>query len=127
MDKMQTLKSLSESIKAVEAQRVSGEVKPVPAGRQREAFVCLGVFTLAESMGVTLKPIPCFTSFGELEIASVDGKVFSKEFCDALNTHCKPRCGIFPTAVMEPEHSNWCRINHFDAERMIHAIADTTA
>lgn len=117
------LKDISESIKTIEEKRVSGELKPVPAGRTREALVCVGVFMLAENMGVILKPIPAFTSLGELEIASADGTPFSKEFCDALNTHCKPRCGIFPTAVMEPVHSNWCRINHFDAERMVHAIA----
>lgn len=124
MSEVNLVKEMSAALKEVERKHVSGELKPVPAGRSREALLTVAVSAVAHSMGVTLKPMYSITPLGELEIASENGVVFSKEFCDALNTYCKPRCGIFPTAVMEPVYSNWCRINHFDAERMVHAIAD---
>jgi hypothetical protein len=28
---------------------------------------------------------------------------------------------------MNPEHSNWCRINHFEAERLVYALAGAVA
>jgi hypothetical protein len=125
------LKDIALELISIEKQRVSGELKPVRAAGLREAALIRGVMAVAESMGVKLKPLYAIDARGELSIASakVDayrdlaGPAFSAEFCDALNTYCKPRCGIFPTAVMEPVHSNWCRINHFDAERMVYAIA----
>jgi hypothetical protein len=123
MNDMSLVKELSAAIKEIERKRVAGEVKPVPAGNARSFLLIKAVSEMASTMNVTLKPMHAITTFGELEIASVNGVVFSKEFCDALNTYCKPRCGIYPTAVMEPVHSNWCRINHFDAEKMIHAVA----
>jgi hypothetical protein len=122
----------AERLREIEAERVSGKLKAVPAGRAREKELCESVATVAKYFGVILKPIYAIDSNGELPIVSqgvhisdLVGKPFSREFCDALTTHTKPRCGMPGTvAVMNPEHSNWCRINHFEAERMILAIAD---
>jgi hypothetical protein len=42
-----------------------------------------------------------------------------------LNTHCRPRCGSIGTvAVMDPDHATWCRINHFEAEHLVYAVAN---
>lgn len=124
--------AVAERLREIETQRLAGIVKPVQAGDMRGKALCDGVMTLALHLGVTLKPILSIGTLGELAIVSqganpwdVAGVPFSKDFCDALNTHAKPRCGIPGTvAVMDPDHANWCRINHFDAERMIYAVAE---
>lgn len=124
------LMGLAERLRTIEAERVSGELKAVPAGNMREKVLCDGIITLARYFGVILKPITSIDSNGELPIVSqglqasdLVGAPFSKDFCDALNTHTRPRCGMPGTvAVLDPTHANWCRINHFAAEGMIYAV-----
>lgn len=125
------LMGLADTLQEIEADRLAGKLKPVQASNMREKALCEGILTVAKYFGVTLKPIVAIDSNGELAIVSqglhvtdLVGEPFSKEFCDVLNTYSKPRCGMPGTvAVMNPEHANWCRINHFDAERLIHAVA----
>ena len=125
---------MAKELRAIEAARVSGELKPVQAGDKRETALIKGVVAVARYYGDTLQQIVGIDGRGELSIASkpvkafdLAGAPFSASFCEALNTHTRPRCGILPGAVMEPEHSNWCRVNHFDAERMVFAVADALA
>lgn len=122
---------MAMELRAIEAARVSGELKPVQAGDKRETALINGVVAVARYYGDTLKQIVGIDGRGELSIASkpenpfnLAGVPFSASFCEALNMHTRPRCGILPGAVMEPDHSNWCRINHFEAERMVLSIAD---
>jgi hypothetical protein len=125
----------AERLREIEADRVAGKLKAVPAGRAREKELCDAVATVAKYCGVILKPINAIDSNGELPIVSqgvhisdLVGAPFSKEFCDVLTAHTKPRCGMPGTvAVMNPEHSNWCRINHFEAERLVYALAGAVA
>lgn len=42
---------------------------------------------------------------------------FGKRFADLLNQY-NPRTGLSPSATLLPE-SGWCRMNHFDAERVV--------
>lgn len=122
---------MAKEIRRIEAARVSGELKPVQAGDKRETALCKGVVAVARYYGDVLKTIIGIDANGEFSIASkpvkpfdLAGVPFSAAFCEALNTHTRPRCGVLPGAVMEPDHSNWCRINHFEAERMVLSIAD---
>ena len=122
---------MAMELRAIESARVSGELKPVQAGDKRETALIKGVVAVARYYGDTLKQIVGIDGRGELSIASkpenpfnLAGVPFSDSFCEALNTHTRPRCGVLPSAVMEPEHSNWCRVNHFDAERMMFAVAE---
>lgn len=122
----------AERLREIEAERAAGKLKAVPAGMAREKELCDAVATVAKYCGVMLKPIHAIDSNGELPIVSqgqhisdLVGAPFSKEFCEVLTAHTKPRCGMPGTvAVMDPDHSNWCRINHFDAERLILAVVD---
>jgi len=121
---------LAERLRAIESARVNGLMKPVPAGREREKALCDAVVTLAKYFDVILKPITSIDANGELAIVSqgekatdLVGKPFSRDFCDVLNTCTKPRCGAPGfVAVMNPEHANWCRINHLEAEKMVFAV-----
>jgi hypothetical protein len=123
---------VSKLLRDIEQARVSGVMKPTHAGEARQTALCNGVALVAKYFGVTLKPIPGIDANGELSIISqpathshLSGAPFSEEFCDVLNTHCRPRCGTFGTvAVMDPNHATWCRINHFEAERLVYAVAN---
>jgi hypothetical protein len=125
--------AVAERLREIEADRVAGRIKPIQAGDMRGKVLCEGVMTLALHLGVTLKAVNAIDANGELSIVSqgknpwdASGVPFSKEFCDVLTAHTKPRCGMPGTvAVMNPENSNWCRINHFDCERMILAVVDS--
>jgi hypothetical protein len=125
----------AERLREIEAERVSGKLKAVPAGMAREKELCEAVATVAKYCGVILKPIHAIDANGELPIVSqgvhisdLVGAPFSKEFCAALTAHTKPRQACrSAVAVMDPDHSNWCRINHFDCERLVYAVADTVS
>lgn len=105
--------------------------KPVPLGQERERRLVAAVMLLAESFGTRLDPIHRIDARGELSIV---GKTdswnshhvqFGEPFAQALNTHTNPQCGVRPGAIMDAR-STWCRINHFDAERMVLACAGLT-
>jgi hypothetical protein len=121
----------AREMRAIEDARVSGTLRPVQAGDKRETALIKGVMAVARYYGDVLKPICGIDGHGELSLASqpakpfdMAGVPFSAEFCEALNIHTQPRCGMFPGAVMEPQNSNWCWIHHFDGERMVYAIAE---
>jgi hypothetical protein len=122
-----------DQLREIEASRLSGKLKPVQAGSLREKVLCDGIILVANYFGVMLKPIIAIDANGELPIVSqglqafdLVGAPFSKDFCDTITKYTKPRCGMPGTvAVMNPEHSNWCRINHFDAERMLFGVVET--
>lgn len=101
------------AMQQAETDRLSGKLKSVPAGRAREAALCEAVMQLAIDQGAVIEKIPCFTSRAELRIVGM----YSAEFAAIVNGF-RPRCGIYPTAVMS-EGQQWCYMNHFDAERMV--------
>lgn len=123
---------ISKLLRDIEQARVSGMMKPTHAGEARQNALCEGIVLVAKYFGVTLKPILGIDANGELSIISqpethghLVGAPFSEEFCDVLNTHCRPRCGTVGTvSVMDPDHATWCRINHFDAEHLVYAVAN---
>jgi hypothetical protein len=123
---------ISKRLRDIEQALTSGAMKPVKAGAAREKALCEGVMMVAKYFGVTLKPIFAIDANGEISITSqpethgrLSGAPFTEEFCDVLNTYCRPRCGTFGTvAAMDPNHATWCRINHFEAERMVHSVAN---
>lgn len=123
---------LSDEMIRIENAQKSGDLLPVHASDQRETALIKGVMAVARYFGVSLKPICAIDSRGELSLATVSenpmhraGDPFSDSFCDVLNRHAVTRCSVNQRAMMDPAHSNWCKINHFDAERMVHAVADS--
>lgn len=83
----------------------------------REDLLACGLRHLAQDCGITLREPLAIDANGEFHII-VDGATYGAEFCEVLN-QVPVRCGI--SAVkghMIPENS-WCRLNHFEAERLI--------
>jgi hypothetical protein len=119
-----------QTLRAIEAARVDGSMKPVTAGDARSNALRIGFSAMARYFGVQLKPIHAIDGRGDLSIASatakpwdIAGVPFSRGFCDVLNAHCSPRCGMPGTvAVMDPDHANWCKVNHFAAENALYAV-----
>lgn len=90
-------------------------LSPVAHGRAREAALIAAVTAMAAEMGVTLNPIYCIDANGELSLVT-SGR-YGEAYAGWLNK-VSVRTGIYPGATMLPEGS-WCRINHFEAERLV--------
>jgi hypothetical protein len=91
---------------------------PWEAGRMRESMLATGLRTLGAKHGLLFREPLQIDSNGEFSLA-VDHDVhgYGQPFVDLLNRH-NPRTGILPTKHMDPRNG-WCRINHFDVERML--------
>jgi hypothetical protein len=59
--------AVAARLREIEAERVAGRIKPVPAGALREKVLCDGIMTLALAFGVTLKPIHAINSLGAID------------------------------------------------------------
>ena len=107
----------------VHADARAGKLSPVDAGMARETALMKAVTLLAAGLDVILEPMYRIDGRGELRIMGKDGCKFGPEFSALLNKYCQPRCGVMPGATMDAS-STWCYINHFDAERMVVAVAE---
>lgn len=99
------------------------EISAVEHGNRREAALCNGIVALAAELGVTLKPPLRIDARGEISVVAESG-TFGVEFSELLNKHCHPRTGVAPTAIMR-DWDSWCRVNHFEVERLVQAYAGT--
>lgn len=112
-------------------QRQSGPdaLPPVQAADARTTLLLKAVTEMAQEFGVELKPLHQIDANGELLISAVDP--CSAVFCGYFNGFAKwlqtahPRTGVAGTTCKLDENSGWCRINHFGAERMVLAYADS--
>lgn len=113
------------------AQRQAGPdaLAPVQAADARTTLLLKAVTEMAKEFGVELKPLHSIDANGELRVVAVDP--CSSVFCGYFNGFSKwlqtarPRTGVTGTTCKLDESSGWCLINHFEAERMVLAYADT--
>ena len=95
---------------------------PFQAGYKRETLLAAGLRTLASRFGLRFREPLYIDTNGEFSLvccSDIVGKApcYGQPFVDLLNKH-NPRTGVYPTKYMDPSN-NWCRINHFDVERML--------
>lgn len=93
---------------------------PVQAADARTTLLLKAVTEMAKEFGVELKPLHCIDAHGELRVVAVDpcSAGYFNGFSKWLQT-ARPRTGVVGTTC------TWCLINHFEAESMVLAYADT--
>lgn len=123
-----------EAVKELTAAKESfadGQIKPVQFRDLREARLAAALNAMAADLGVKLRQPLHVDSLGEYSIVAIpeDGSLpqygagqFGQKFSAALNRH-NPRTGERPGAILIPE-SGWCRLNHFEAEKMVLEYAE---
>lgn len=99
------------------AQETKG-MTPWETGQKREQLLASGLRTLGAKFGLLFREPLYIDTNGEFSlVVDHDVRGYGQPFVDLLNKH-NPRTGIKPTKYMDPRN-NWCRINHFDVERML--------
>lgn len=88
---------------------------PVQTARDRERRLSLGLQALAARHGHKIAP-PLIDSNGEFMFV-VDGR-YGQALADRLN-EIPVRHGLVASKGHVLAEGNWCRINHFDAERLL--------
>ena len=88
---------------------------PVQTARTRERRLSRGLQALAAKHGHKIRP-PLIDSNGEF-VFVVNGR-YGQALADRLN-EIPVRHGIVATKGHVLAGGNWCRINHFDAERLL--------
>lgn len=120
-----TFADVCAELAEIDAGWKAGTLTPVAHGNRREKALCAAIVLVAADFGVQLKPPSCIDARGEISVVTETGN-YGEAFSALLNTHCRPRTGILPTAIMK-EWDSWCRVNHFDVERLVRAYAASLA
>lgn len=112
----------------------NGEASPVMHSNLRQSALVIALTELAEAHDVKLQLPLGIDSNGEFSLVAMpaDGSSpqngcgrYGDEFADLLNGY-QPRTGTWPGATMLPE-SGYCKMNHFEVERMIVDVANKLA
>jgi hypothetical protein len=103
---------------------------PLETSRMRESMLATGLRILGAKHGLLFREPLQIDSNGEFSLVAAgadDGPypswgsqpcgTYGASFVALLNKH-NPRTGMLPTKYMDPSNG-WCRINHFDVERML--------
>ena len=106
-------------------ERVSGTGyrpgSPLDIGRKREARLAQGLRDLGTEHNIQFAEPLQIDSRGEFKLV-VDAPGFGPELVDLINAH-RPRTGA---QAMDPGYllptSTWCRMNHFDVEKMLRDV-----
>ena len=107
------------------------ELSSVAFAHARESALAQALTSLADSLGVKLQQPLQIDSRGEFSIVALNARAENPQFygCGtfgpelaALLTQHKGRTGAFGPCTFEAG-SGWCRLNHFDAERLVTAHA----
>jgi hypothetical protein len=105
------------------------KLTPLQEAYRREKRIAHALMILANKHDVTLRTPLAIDANGEFSIVASNGTQEDgpNDFCGhfgtfaaILNEH-NPRCGIAPGASLLPQ-SGWCRMNHFDVEKMVFSI-----
>ena len=124
-----------EALQQTHADFKASKLSPLEHSRQREAAITLALEQVALEHGVTLQTPLHIDSRGEYSVVALrpDGRnpahygsgLFVNGFNELLNAY-NPRCGVSAGATLLPENG-WCRLNHFDAERLVVAFCERQA
>lgn len=90
---------------------------PLTSSNLREVALADGLRTIAKHHGKTLQEPVQWDARGEFKFTLADG-VYGDEIAALLN-EIHVRTGVLPMKGHVMSSGNWCRINHFDVERMI--------
>lgn len=109
----------------------NGHTSSVAHANTRQAAILAAVRFMAKSFGVQLAPMHAIDANGEISIVALDGDRdpslgcgrFGGPFAALLNT-ANPRTGVMPGATLCSE-SGWCRLNHFEAEKLVIGYASS--
>lgn len=102
---------------------------PLPFARLREQKLCQGIVELARKHGTEIAHPLAIDGNGEISV------IGAKEIPGNPNSQLRPygeafaailckypvRCGIVPSTGYVLPSNTWCRMNHFDVERMLRA------
>lgn len=123
MDFKQAYKALDDTNRLFAA----GKISAWEYGNQRATALAATITAMAAETGVTLQQPMGIDGNGEFSIVALheSGRppsqgagAYSEEFCAALNRH-RPRTGMVGAACTLLPENGWCRMNHFDAEKMV--------
>lgn len=122
------IKATSDLFKCQE-QFENGVLKSVPYSAERERCLAKSLAALADAYGVRLKTPLHIDVNGEFSIVAQSDDPLANaiggcgeygSFAQILNRH-SPRTGTAPGARLD-EKSGWCRMNHFEAEKMVKSV-----
>jgi len=114
---------------ALEAYRnLDRTLKPVPFADAREKALIEFLHGLAEEYGKKIA-FTVIDANGEMNFniepsrpGAYDAK-YGEELAEWISMVPR-RCGIYPTDSKVLPENNWCRINHFDVERLLNIVAE---
>jgi hypothetical protein len=125
--------SIQESLSALadsHAQFILGTLSSLEHSRQREAALARALVAVAADQGVILQEPLHIDALGEYSIVAlrttgsnpqVAGSAqFGPGFAELLSRF-RARMGIAPGHISD--FNGWCRLNHFEAERLVKAYA----
>lgn len=119
---------------SIHQQFADNQISSVEHGNRRDSALAAALTAMAADFGLKLEQSMRIDSRGEyaLVVLHPDGRPsnmgsgrYGEEYAEILGRH-SPRTGILPARSMSPDNG-WCRINHFDAERMVKEYASRTA
>ena len=103
---------------------VDAGMSPLAIAREREAAIVEGLVELARMHGREIEQT-YIDSNGELAFnveGSREGKVSYGPDLAAVLSNVSRRTGIAPTSAAVLPEGAWCRINHFEAERLLKIV-----
>jgi hypothetical protein len=123
------LKEAADTLARLEQDFAAGRVSSLEHSRIRQDALGKALVAMAEDHGVTLQSPLYLDSNGEFSITALHPNggsplqgcgPFGEEFAAALTRH-KARTGTNPGILCAD--NGWCRLNHFEAEKMVRAYA----
>lgn len=124
--------SVSQILARLDVAAANPEIKPVELGNLRSQALAQGLMSLAKDCGIELKPIGGIDARGEYSIVVIptrenplpdEAGEYGEKFAAWLSTIPR-RTGISPTSTPAYEKGGWCRVNHFDAEKLLRNYAE---
>ncbi|MNF20722.1 hypothetical protein D3C87_686450 [compost metagenome] len=112
---MHYLDPIIAELSAIEANQ---EIKPVEAGNLRDAAIAKGLRAIAAHYGKTLVEPLHIDANGEYRFTITNDGEYGNELVALIN-HIPLRTGVSPSKGTMLGCNGWCRINHFDAERLL--------
>lgn len=120
------LRTAIEALQESQVKFHKGEISPLQHSRIREGHLSDAMIALGQQHGLTFQAPMLIDSRGEFSLVVMpkhggDPKNgcghYGEDFVKILNEH-NPRPGAQTTKYMLPENG-FCKINHFDVERMV--------